>query len=241
MAPTPDITLYSMATPNGIKASIALEELGLDYKLHAIDISENTQKEPWFLKINPNGRIPAITDGTQRVFESGAILLYLVDKYDPEHKISYEPGTPEYIEQLCWLMFQMGGLGPMQGQAAHFNFFANIRSDYAAKRYLEETRRLYGVLNDRLKESKYLAGDKYTIADIASWGWVKASSSFNFGIDVPTEFPALGKWVNEIASRPAVIKGDNVPPRKRAPEEMKDFLAKMKARIQAMENSDKHP
>lgn len=130
-----NITLYTWPTPNGIKASITLEELGLPYKTESIDISTNTQKEEcahlptpstlqppadndkhrWFLKINPNGRIPAITDGSQRVFESGAIMLYLADKYDTDRKISYAPGTPEHIEQLSWLMFQMGGVGPMQG------------------------------------------------------------------------------------------------------------------------------
>ena len=129
MAP---ITLYSWPTPNGIKASITLEELGLEYKTEPINISTNVQKEEyalyvasigialtlgnsWFLKINPNGRIPALVDGTQRVFESGAIMLYLTDKYDSERKISYAPGSPEYTEELSWLMFQMGGLGPMQG------------------------------------------------------------------------------------------------------------------------------
>jgi glutathione S-transferase len=133
-----NITLYTWPTPNGIKASITLEELGLPYKTEPIDISTNIQKEEcafphstpprplyteqrwyrihsWFLKINPNGRIPAMTDGSQRVFESGAIMLYLAEKYDSDRKISYAPGTPEYIEQLSWLMFQMGGVGPMQG------------------------------------------------------------------------------------------------------------------------------
>lgn len=129
-----NLTLYSWPTPNGIKASITLEELGLPYNLEKIDITTNVQKEEygiyhslpetallttlpnrWFLKINPNGRIPALTDGSQRVFESGSIMLYLADKYDTDRKISYAPGTPEYIEQVSWLMFQMGGLGPMQG------------------------------------------------------------------------------------------------------------------------------
>lgn len=138
-----NITLYTWPTPNGIKASITLEELGLPYKTVPIDISTNIQKEEyahrahqlyprvmewdaialtnvinrWFLKINPNGRIPAITDGSQRVFESGAIMLYLAEKYDTDRKISYAPGTPEHVEQLSWLMFQMGGVGPMQGTA----------------------------------------------------------------------------------------------------------------------------
>jgi len=238
MAPTPDITLYSMPTPNGIKASILLEELGLDYKTVPIDISTNVQKEPWFLKINPNGRIPAITDGEQRVFESGAIMLYLTDKYDTERKFSYEHGTPEYVEELGWIMFQMGGLGPMQGQANHFVLFASARSDYGAKRYLDETRRLYSVLEDRLKESKWLVGDKYTIADIINWGWV--NSAGNLDIDLATEFPTLHKWAEEISQRPAVQKGKKIPPSKFSEEQFKGMLQGMKAKIQAMENSDKH-
>ncbi|KUM60352.1 hypothetical protein ACN42_g6790 [Penicillium freii] len=131
-----NITLYTWSTANGIKASITLEELGLPYKTEGIDISSssNPQKEEWFLKINPNGRIPALLDGSQRVFESGAIMTYLVDKYDTERKISYAPGTPEHVEQTSWLMFQMAGLGPMQGQANHFRLFANTRSDYAIQR-----------------------------------------------------------------------------------------------------------
>lgn len=114
-----DITLYTWLTPNGIKTSIALEELSVPYQAVAVDISTNAQKEPWFLAINPNGRIPAITDKGQRVFESGAILMYLCDKYDHNRAISYSPDSPECYEQLSWLMFQMGGLGPMQG-AQHF-------------------------------------------------------------------------------------------------------------------------
>lgn len=112
---TPDITLYTWLTPNGIKVSIALEELSLPYQTIAVDISTNAQKEPWYVAINPNGRIPALMDKGQRIFESGAILQFLVDKYDNNRDISYEPGSPEYYEQQSWLMFQMGGLGPMQG------------------------------------------------------------------------------------------------------------------------------
>lgn len=111
------ITLYTALTANGIKISIALEELSLEYKSVEVDIAANEQKEPWFLRINPNGRIPAITDNGQRVFESGAILLYLTEKYDQERMISYEPGSTQYYEQLSWLMFQMGGVGPMQGSS----------------------------------------------------------------------------------------------------------------------------
>ncbi|KAK3197733.1 hypothetical protein GRF29_216g1134588 [Pseudopithomyces chartarum] len=131
MAPQSDITLYTTQTPNGIKISILLEELGLPYKVHKIDFSSNEQKEPWFLEINPNGRIPALTDRfedgeTIRVFESGSIMQYLVGRYDPDHKLSYPPGTREAIETTNWLFFQNAGVGPMQGQAniAHWGWLA---------------------------------------------------------------------------------------------------------------------
>lgn len=115
MSSDPNINLYTWLTANGIKVSIALEELSIPYQVTEVDISSNTQKESWFIKINPNGRIPAILDNGKQIFESGAILLYLTDKYDSEGKISYRFGTPEYYEQLSWIMFQIGGVGPMQG------------------------------------------------------------------------------------------------------------------------------
>ncbi|KAJ5918823.1 hypothetical protein N7454_009967 [Penicillium verhagenii] len=233
-----NITLYSWPTPNGIKASITLEELGLAYKTVPIDISTNIQKEDWFLKINPNGRIPAITDGSQRVFESGSVMLYLADKYDTDRKISYAPGTPEHIEQLSWIMFQMGGLGPMQGQANHFRLFAGARSDYGIKRYIDETKRLYSVLEIRLKESPYLAGDKYTIADIANFSWVRAGPDA-LEIDL-AEFPAVRKWVENIAKRSAVLKGAYIPDTGRTDAERSEGFKKSRARIDAMTNSDQH-
>ncbi|EKV07338.1 Glutathione S-transferase [Penicillium digitatum] len=235
-----NITLYTWPTPNGIKASITLEELGLPYKTEGLDISSsaNPQKEEWFLKINPNGRIPALLDGSQRVFESGAIMTYLVDKYDTDRKISYAPGTPEHVEQTSWLMFQMGGLGPMQGQANHFRLFANKRSDYAIKRYVDETKRLYSVLESRLKESPYLAGEKYTIADIASFAWVRGARVF-LDIDL-SEFPVLQRWVEEIDKRAAVQKGVDVPHSTRTPEQKAEFFRNCRAKIDAMTNSDQH-
>ncbi|GIJ86482.1 hypothetical protein Asppvi_005371 [Aspergillus pseudoviridinutans] len=234
---TSDITLYSWPTPNGVKASITLEELGLSYKTEPINISTNLQKEEWFLKINPNGRIPAIKDGEQRVFESGAIMLYLTDKYDTEHKISYPHGTPEYYEELAWLMFQMGGVGPMQGQANHFRLFANVRSDYGIKRYIDETKRLYSVLDSRLKESPYLAGPKYTIADIANYSWVRSGPGLEIDLG---EFPALKKWKEEIDEREAVKKGLNVPKRDTTPEQIAAFFKSAREKIDAMTNTDKH-
>jgi glutathione S-transferase len=122
--PYHNLTYYTFGTPNGHKPAIVLEELGLQYKLETVDISKNTQKEDWYLTINPNGRIPALKDGNLRVFETGAIMLYLADHYDPDNIISYPHGTPEYYEMLSWLMWQMGGLGPMQGEDARLFFDA---------------------------------------------------------------------------------------------------------------------
>jgi glutathione S-transferase len=210
-----DIHLYTAQTPNGIKVSMLLEELGLPYKVTAIEISKNTQKEPWFLEINPNGRIPALTDTLAdgspiRLFESGSIMQYLVDRYDTEHKLSYPRGTREYYEVNSWLFWQMGGLGPMQGQANHFARYAPEKIQYGIDRYQNETRRLYRVMDDHLKKSKsgYLVGDKCTIADIACWGWVAAGSWAGIKMD---DFPALDAWVNKIVARPGSEKGRHVP------------------------------
>ncbi|KAJ9486796.1 hypothetical protein VN97_g6540 [Penicillium thymicola] len=234
--PGSDITLYTWPTPNGIKASIALEELGLPYKTEGMDISTNIQTEEWYLKINPNGRIPAILDGSQRVFETGSILMYLADKYDTERKISYAPGTPKYIEQTSWVMFQMGGIGPIQGQANHFRLFAHVRSDYAIKRFIDETKRLYSVLDSRLKEGAYLAGSRYTIADIANFTWVRTGPA-SLEIDL-SEFPALKKWVEIIDQRDAVQTGSNVPQLDKSPGQMAENFKKSRAKIDAMDNSD---
>ncbi|CEL04911.1 hypothetical protein ASPCAL06035 [Aspergillus calidoustus] len=235
MAP---LTLYSWPTPNGIKASITLEELGIPYRVEPINISTNIQKEEWYLKINPNGRIPALLDGDQRVFESGAIMLYLADRYDQERKISYAPGTPEYVEQLSWLMFQMGGLGPMMGQAEHFRLFATTRSDYGIKRYIDETRRLYSVLDSRLRESAYLAGSKYTIADIANFSWVQIGPAA-LELDL-VEWPALHRWVARIREREAVQRGTVIPKTDTTPEEMVARFRAFRERIDAMGNTDVH-
>ncbi|PYH97265.1 glutathione S-transferase [Aspergillus ellipticus CBS 707.79] len=208
--PTPNITLYTSATPNSFKISIALEELALPYTARAVNLTTQEQKEPWLLEYNPNGRLPTLTDHDTRVFESGAILLYLVQKYDPEGRISYKPEeTPGYTEMLSWLMWQMGGLGPMQGQAHHFTAFAPVRSSWGIERYTTETRRLYDVLNTRLTESPFLAGDRFTIADIATYSWVRASPNlldFQLG-----EWPAIQRWHDGIAGREAVQRALKVP------------------------------
>ncbi|KAM7197315.1 glutathione S-transferase [Naviculisporaceae sp. PSN 640] len=212
-----DIHLYTAATPNGIKVSILLEELGLPYKVTNISLSKNEQKEPWFLEINPNGRIPALTDvftdGSQiRLFESGSIMQYLVDRYDTEHKVSYPRGTKEYYDVNHWLFWQMGGLGPMQGQANHFYRYAPEKIPYGINRYQNETRRLYGVMESQLAKSKsgYLVGDKLTIADIACWGWVAAYHWA--GVDIE-QFPHLSKWLYKCLEHPGVEKGRHVPER----------------------------
>jgi len=228
----PSITLYTAQTPNGIKISITLEELGIPYKVQKIAISKNTQKEPWFLAINPNGRIPALTDifsdGEQiNLFESGSIMQYLVSRYDEDHKISYPAGTREFYEMNNWLFFQNAGVGPMQGQANHFTRYAPDIFEYGISRYQNETRRLYGVMDKKLTTTgQYLVGDKCTIADIANYGWV-ASAGWA-GIDIE-EFPALKAWEDRMASRPGVEKGRHVPEPHTIKELMKD-KAKMEKR-----------
>lgn len=214
---SPDITLYTVRTPNGIKVSILLEELGLPYKVHAIDFKKNEQKEPWFLEINPNGRIPALTDASfaegqppLHLWESASILQYLVERYDTANKFSYPRGSREAYEVNNWLFWQMGGLGPMQGQANHFFRYAPEKIQYGIDRYQNETRRLYGVLETALQASKsgFLVGDRVTLADIASWGWVKAGPWAGIDLD---EFPALKAWKERLAERPAFAKGADVP------------------------------
>ncbi|KAK5020142.1 Glutathione S-transferase 2 [Cryomyces antarcticus] len=221
-----NIDLYTTQTPNGIKISITLEELGLPYNVHKIDISKNTQKEPFFLEINPNGRIPAMTDTFTdgkpiRLFESGSIMQYLVARYDTDYKISFPPGSREFYEMTNWLFFMNAGVGPMQGQANHFTRYAPEHIEYGVNRYQNETRRLYGVLDKHMSDSKqdYLVGNKCTIADIAHWGWVAAA--FWAGIDIE-KFPALKAWEERMLARPAVEKGRHVPDPHRMKELSKD-------------------
>lgn len=182
--------------------------------------------DSWFLAINPNGRIPALTDtfpaDGQKIhlFESGSILQYLVEHYDPTHKISYPQGTREAYEVNNWLFFQNAGVGPMQGQANHFNRYAPERIEYGVNRYVNETRRLYSVLDKHLSTSKsgYLIGDHVSIADISHWGWVAAAGWAGVEID---EFPALKAWEERMAGREGVERGRHVPD----PHKMKELLA----------------
>ncbi|CAE7012908.1 hypothetical protein PTNB73_00908 [Pyrenophora teres f. teres] len=226
MSQNSDITLYTTQTPNGIKISITLEELGIPYKVQKIEISKNTQKEDWFLAINPNGRIPALTDtftdGKQiNLFESGSIMQYLVDRYDTEHKISFPRGSREWYEMNNWLFFQNAGVGPMQGQANHFTRYAPEHIEYGINRYQTETRRLYSVIDKHLSSDNrpYLCGEKCTIADLSHYGWVAAAGWA--GIDT-TDFPALMAWEERMTARPGVEKGRHVPDPHTIKETLKD-------------------
>ncbi|KAL0258174.1 hypothetical protein SLS55_007346 [Diplodia seriata] len=212
------IELLTFGTPNGHKASIILEELkakyGLEYTVQSINIMENIQKEPWFTKLGPNGRIPVIVDHDNDSFpvqEGAAILAYLTRHYDPEHEFSFaDPKDLSRAEQ--WVAWQHGGLGPMQGQANHFLRFTKERIPYGVQRYVGETERLYGILDSHLAERDYLVGPgrgKYSIADIANFSWVNFSALL--GIDLATQFPNLHKWWERIDARPAVRKGVDVP------------------------------
>ncbi|KAI8821646.1 glutathione S-transferase [Fimicolochytrium jonesii] len=200
---SPKITLYTFGTPNGQKASIGLEELGLKYKVVEVDITENVQKEEWFLKINPNGRIPAIVDhsrGDFPVFETGAILMYLAEHHDPKNILLSEDANKR-SEAIQWLNWQMGGLGPMQGQANHFFRYAPENIPYAIKRYQDETKRLYSVMERQLSDGReYLIGE-YSLADVACFGW---------GLSLE-ELPLVDQWLHRAAKRPAVLRGMNVP------------------------------
>ena len=201
------IDLYTAATPNGHKVSIALEELALPYTLHALDLASGEQKEPWFLAINPNGRIPAIVDRAEddfAVFESGAILLYLAEKTG--RLLPHDARGRSRVVQ--WLMFQMGGIGPMMGQANVFFRYFPEKIQPAIDRYQGECRRLFRVLDGHLREHEYLAGD-YSIADIANWAWVRTHRWSGVDID---DLPHLGRWRDQIRSRPAVQKGITAPP-----------------------------
>ena len=199
------IELYTWSTPNGRKVSIMLEELGLAYEVHPINIGKDEQFQPHFLEISPNNKIPAIrdTETGMSVFESGAILIYLAEKTG---KLMATDAKTR-IATLEWLMWQMGGFGPMLGQAHHFLKFNPGKSEYAEERFSKETHRLYGVLDRRLAEHEYLAGD-YSIADIAAWPW---ASRFEWQQMDLNAYPNVKRWYTAIAARPAVIKGYDVP------------------------------
>jgi GST-like protein len=207
------IDIYSWATPNGHKVHIMLEEcgqrLGKDWHAHAVDIGAGDQFQPDFLKLSPNNKIPAMLDSHGpngkpfSLFESGAILVYLASKFGkfmPKSDISK-------FETLQWLMFQMGGVGPMLGQAHHFRIYAPEKIDYAYDRYTNEAKRIYGVLDKQVQSRKYIAGNQYSIADIATFPWIRSWK--NQGIDW-SDYPALKDWFDRISERPAVKRGVDV-------------------------------
>jgi GSH-dependent disulfide-bond oxidoreductase len=210
------IEVYSWATPNGHKVHIMLEECGLPYRVHAVDIGAGEQFDPAFLAISPNNKIPAILDPDGpdgepiSLFESGAILLYLAGKTGRFLPAS----TRGKYEVLQWLMFQMGGVGPMLGQAHHFRIYAPQKIDYAVERYTNEARRLYKVMNRRLAQSTYLGGQAYSIADIAVFPWLRSWK--NQGIDW-SDYPHLKGWFDEIGKRPAVQRACEVLADRRKP------------------------
>ncbi len=205
------IDLYTWSTPNGRKVSIMLEELGLAYEVFPIDITKGEQHDLDFLTISPNNKIPAIVDhdaadgGAISMFESGAILIYLAEKCGR----LLPTGFRARLETLQWLMFQMGNVGPFFGQAHHFRRFAKEKIPYAIERYTNEAHRLYGVMDRRLAEAPYLAGDDYTIADVATFPWAARHEWHGVALE---EFVHVKRWYDALWARPAVEKGYNVPP-----------------------------
>lgn len=204
------IQLYSWATPNGHKVHIMMEECGLvlgrDWDVHAIDIGKSEQFTPAFLKMSPNNKIPVMVDANGpnhksiSLFESGAILMYLAAKTG-----KFLPKSDyDRFKVLEWLMFQMGGVGPMLGQAHHFRIYAPEKVEYAYNRYTNEAKRLYGVMERQLAENTFIAGKQYSIADIAIFPWLRSWK--NQGVEI-TDFPHLYKWFTQISERPAVIRG----------------------------------
>lgn len=214
------IDIYSWATPNGHKVHIMLEEcgqrLGKDWHAHAVDIGAGDQFQPDFLKLSPNNKIPAMLDSHGpngkpfSLFESGAILVYLASKFG---KFMPKSDAAKF-ETLQWLMFQMGGVGPMLGQAHHFRIYAPEKIDYAYDRYTNEAKRIYGVLDKQVQSRKFIAGNQYSIADIATFPWIRSWK--NQGIDW-SDYPALQDWFDRISERPAVKRGVDVLANLRVP------------------------
>jgi GST-like protein len=215
------IELFTASTPNGHKVSIMLEELKIPYHVRHIKFSEKEQKQPWYLKLNPNGRIPTIVDRENDdfvVFESGAILLYLAERFG-----QFLPSDAKQRSRVIqWLMFQMGGIGPMQGQAHVFYRYAPEHIPYAVKRYQKETRRLYAVLDAQLNGREYLV-DEISVADFATYPWVRKYDWAGLAID---DMPHLERWLGAMAARPGVQRGLDIP-------EKQSVLAQRDAAVQA--------
>ena len=199
------IDLYTWTTPNGRKVSILLEELGVPYTAHAVNIGQDEQFKPEFLAIAPNNKIPAIVDHETgvKMMETGAIMLYLAEKHG-----KFIGEGADRLKAIEWLMWQMGGLGPMAGQTHHFLKFNKGTSEYAENRFQTETKRLYRVLNERLEGRDFISDGGYSIADMACWPWI---SRFEWQEIDLNEYPALKGWYLRIAERPAVVKGYDVP------------------------------
>eukprot|EP00210_Caulerpa_lentillifera_P004127 g3935.t1 len=214
------LTLYTAETPNGFKASITLEELGINYRTHAIDLKKKEQKEDWFLKINPNGRIPALVDHNNNdlaIFESGAIMIYLAEHFNGDNLLPKDSKTR--YEIYSWLMFQMGGIGPMAGQFHFFTHAATELIPLAVRRYHDESKRLWSVLETRLSDGReYLTGD-YSLADIANFSWVVFHPMTGLDLD---DYPNIKAWVKRIYKREAVKRGLGVPNKFRFKEEMEN-------------------
>jgi len=215
------IVLYTAATPNGKKVSIALEEMELDYTPHTLSFSKSEQKQPWFLEINPNGRIPAIVDRGNddfAVFESGAILMYLAERTG-----KFLPTEAKARSRVIqWLMFQMGGVGPMMGQANVFFRYADEKIPFAIGRYQRESRRLFEVLDGHLRDHEFLGGD-YSIADMATWPWVTIYEWPGVSVD---GLDHLQRWLKAVGERPAVIRGAAVPAPDPSTRESRDSMVK---------------
>ena len=195
--------LYTFGTPNGFKPLIALEELGLPYKLHTVDIHKNDQFKPEFIKINPNSKIPALVDDGFAIFESVAILIYLAEKTGKLMPKDVKGRS----EVLQWSLFQAAGIGPMFGQYGHFAVYAKEKIPYAIERYGKEVARLLAVLNDRLGKVPYLGGNEYSIADITTWPWIRGYQEAYKQKLNESLYPHVARWYHEIAKRPAVQKG----------------------------------
>lgn len=205
------IDLYTAATPNGYKASIMLEEVGLPYKVHPISFARNEQLEPWFLQINPNNKIPAIVDSDGpdgapiSIFESGAILMYLAQKTHSA-LLPREPRAFSLVMQ--WLFFQMAGVGPMFGQMNHFVRTAKEKIPYAIERYTNESKRILGVMDGQLRDHAFLAGKDYSIADVATYPWVNSASRILSGLE---SWAHVQAWRDRVGARPAVQRGLRIP------------------------------
>lgn len=217
-AKAPYPVIYTSTTPNGYKITTLCELLGIEYYVYPVALSKNVQKEPWYLKFNANGRIPSLAyvekDGSVRyINESAAIMIFLADRYDKERKFSFEPGTPEYYDELEWIFFQMAGLGPMKGQWHWFAIFSPQRDEFAINRYYKETLRLIGVLEERLKRNGtgYLVSDHLTLADLVSYPWLRRVNIGNFVEDFK-KFTHVVEWHSKLDKIPAIERGLRIPP-----------------------------